>query len=502
MGMIMKNGVPYAQGSEIPKGGTKGQVLAKASDLDGDTEWKDEEGGGGETPTLDAVLRKGNNTERSATFTDSNNGTQAEIYSNGTYMTGNGTEGMRQFSVSQNGIRAVDNLVGTITPKFVVPFEPSGEDQVAMSDAVKASFKKALGIANDSFVFDVDSDQFTPDPDNPDGKHYGMTITSPTYDELLAMLQTDTFVYARLLYNSGKAYEIMQLFHNMNSIYGRYFDVEFPQKRLQFASAYVNKRTNNETYFGTYQDYISGSIDAYTKTETDNLLNAKQETLVNGTNIKTVNGESLLGPGNLQIGDSVVKLYDVTNMPTAPTIMADVANNRLCYIDGHWLVTGYDKMQVSSGKFIIYADYNDERVTYVFAIQGESLTSVISRTVSKKPEFGISIEVGKEKWQGTYTDETGKVYQVYSKMVYIPALPATAGITTYEHGVSNIKQILNIYGFTTDGFVLNAPRQVASDNIAIYQASKTESNKTFSIEVGKDRSSKKAYVVIVYAKNN
>ena len=47
MGMIMKNGVPYAQGSEIPKGGTKGQVLAKASDLDGDMQWIDEEGGGG-----------------------------------------------------------------------------------------------------------------------------------------------------------------------------------------------------------------------------------------------------------------------------------------------------------------------------------------------------------------------------------------------------------------------------------------------------------------------
>lgn len=418
MGMIMKNDVPYGQGSEIPQGGTKGQVLAKASDLDGDTEWRDEEGGGGggETPTLDAVLKKGNQTDSSARFTDELNGAQAEIYANGTYMTGNGTEGMRQFSVSQNGIRAVDNLVGTITPKFVVPFEPSGEDQVAMSDAVKESFKKALGIPNDAFVFDVDSDQFTPDPDNPDGKHYGMTITSPTYDELLAMLQTDTFVYARLLYNNGKAYEIMQLFHNMNSIYGRYFDVEFPQKRLQFASAYVSKRTNNETYFGTYQDYIGGSVDAYTKSETDALLDEKQDTLVSGTDIKTVNGESLLGAGNLSVG--------------------------------------------------------------------------------------VNIEVGKEKWQGTYTDETGTTYQVYSKMVYIPALPSTAGITNYEHGVSNIKQILNIYGFTTDGFVLNAPRQVASDNITIYQASKSASNKTFSIEVGKDRSSKKAYVVMVYAKNN
>lgn len=163
----------YAVGSDLPEGGTKGQALVKASNLDGDVEWGDVGGG-----------------------------------------------------------------------------------------------------SDNTFVFDVDSDQFTEDPDNPDGKHYGMTIASPTYDELLAILQTDKFVYARLLYNSGKAYEIMQLFHNNNSIYGRYFDVEFPQKRLQFASAYVNKR-NNDTYFGTYQDYIGGSIDAYTKAETDALLDAK-----------------------------------------------------------------------------------------------------------------------------------------------------------------------------------------------------------------------------------
>ena len=257
MGLIMKKGVPYAHGSEIPQGGTKGQVLAKASDLDGDIEWKDEEGGGGGgvTPTFDAVLQKGNETSSSARFTGTD--LQTEVSNSGAYMTGVGTEGMRQFSIGQNGISAVDNLVGTIMPKFVVPFEPSGENQVAMSDAVKESFRQALGITGDAFVFDVDSDQFTEDHDNPDGKHYGVTITSPTYDELLAMLQTDKFVYARLLYNSGKAYEIMQLFHNNNSIYGRYFDVEFPQNRLQFASVYVSKR-NNDTYFGTYQDYIGG----------------------------------------------------------------------------------------------------------------------------------------------------------------------------------------------------------------------------------------------------
>jgi len=144
MGAIYKNSINYT-GDALPDGGTTGQALVKASDADADVKWADVGGGGGgETPTLDAVLQKGNETERSARFTGTDSLT--EVSDGGAYMTGVGTEGMRQFSVNQAGIRAVDNLVGTITPKFVVPFEPSGEDQVAMSDAVKASFRNALDM--------------------------------------------------------------------------------------------------------------------------------------------------------------------------------------------------------------------------------------------------------------------------------------------------------------------------------------------------------------------
>jgi len=115
---------------------------------------------------------------------------------------------------------------------------------------------------------------------------------------------------------------------------------------------------------------------------------------------------------------------------------------------------------------------------------------------------GRDLAIGVEKPYGTYTDENNVTYKTYSKIIYIPALPNKSGITTYEHGIDNIRQILDIYGFTTDGFVLNAPRQTVSDNITIYQASKNPSNKTFSIEVGKDRSNKQAYVTVIYAKNN
>lgn len=44
---------------------------------------------------------------------------------------------------------------------------------------------------------------------------------------------------------------------------------------------------------------ITGSLSS--QTDLQNALNAKQNTLVSGTNIKTVNGNSLLGPGNITI---------------------------------------------------------------------------------------------------------------------------------------------------------------------------------------------------------
>lgn len=50
----------------------------------------------------------------------------------------------------------------------------------------------------------------------------------------------------------------------------------------------------------TYQ-YNEHSIQSYTKSATDNLLSDKQDTLVSGENIKTINNLTLLGSGNIEI---------------------------------------------------------------------------------------------------------------------------------------------------------------------------------------------------------
>ena len=198
---------------------------------------------------------------------------------------------------------------------------------------------------------------------------------------------------------------------------------------------------------------------------------------VNNVEFKTINNSSVKGSGNLNTGK----------------VSADTQTNSVSIYEG-----ADNSVQISK-------DGNDAiRIQgYGEDDRGATQTLFDMSLASKNyvdGKAGVNLAVGQETWYGTYTDENNVTYQVYTKTVYIPALPSTAGITTYPIGVTNMKQIISISGVTTDGFVLNAPRQTVSDNITIYQVSK--SSQTFSIEVGKDRSNKSAYVTIIYAKNN
>jgi len=66
---------------------------------------------------------------------------------------------------------------------------------------------------------------------------------------------------------------------------------------------------------------ITGTLSAQTDLQT--ALNAKQDTLVSGTNIKTVNGNSLLGSGNISLpSNKIVTGANVTGT-TANTISAN-----------------------------------------------------------------------------------------------------------------------------------------------------------------------------------
>ena len=62
---------------------------------------------------------------------------------------------------------------------------------------------------------------------------------------------------------------------------------------------------------------ITGTLSAQTDLQT--ALNAKQDTLVSGTNIKTVNGNSLVGSGNVNIGPRLIGWSGILGTPTTGT---------------------------------------------------------------------------------------------------------------------------------------------------------------------------------------
>ena len=68
---------------------------------------------------------------------------------------------------------------------------------------------------------------------------------------------------------------------------------------------YTKSETSGSTEISTALASKADTATTYTKTETDNAITAatstKQDTLVSGTNIKTINNESILGSGNITI---------------------------------------------------------------------------------------------------------------------------------------------------------------------------------------------------------
>lgn len=92
-------------------------------------------------------------------------------------------------------------------------------------------------------------------------------------------------------------------------------------------SEYDGLAVKEQNTFYIITDAESGNLsNYYTKGETDTLLGEKQPTLVSGTNIKTINNESLLGEGNIDIQGGGGKAIEggrnisITNGETADTI--------------------------------------------------------------------------------------------------------------------------------------------------------------------------------------
>lgn len=89
-------------------------------------------------------------------------------------------------------------------------------------------------------------------------------------------------------------------------------------------------KTETNTLLGGKADTAT----TYTKTEVDNAITAatstKQDTLVSGTNIKTINNESILGSGNIDIqGGGGVNVVQTTGTSTTDVMSQDAVTSAI-----------------------------------------------------------------------------------------------------------------------------------------------------------------------------
>ena len=115
---------------------------------------------------------------------------------------------------------------------------------------------------------------------------------------------------------------------NKISVAGTIYDIQdqHASKTVELTqSEYDGLAVKNPNTFYIITDAEGGNLsNYYTKGETDTLLDEKQPTLVSGTNLKTINNESLLGEGNIDIqGGSSVNVVQTTGTSTSDVMSQD-----------------------------------------------------------------------------------------------------------------------------------------------------------------------------------
>lgn len=107
---------------------------------------------------------------------------------------------------------------------------------------------------------------------------------------------------------------------NKISVAGTIYDLQDKNasKTVELTQAeYDGLAVKEQNVFYIITDAVGGDLsNYYTKQQTDTLLDGKQPTLVSGTNIKTINNESLLGEGNIDLVETSAVTTSVSSTST------------------------------------------------------------------------------------------------------------------------------------------------------------------------------------------
>lgn len=166
------------------------------------------------------------------------------------------------------------------------------------------------------------------------------------------------------------------------------------------------------------------SVDFYSKDQVDTKLTSKQDTLVSGTNIKTINNQSILGSGDIPISGSGITAHQYSNFGAlASDIIAKRRSSKcadciLSYVGegtqtnfAMCRITGVTTQDVDiSYIYISNSDYGDtgkELATFI-----ASFTITPSSTETSKSLYGLGylLDIDKDSPSSNVTMTSRNTY--------------------------------------------------------------------------------------------
>ena len=216
------------------------------------------------------------------------------------------------------------------------------------------------------------------------------------------------------------------------------------------------------------------NIGTYTSAQIDTKVNAKQDTLVSGTNIKTINGETILGEGDITITSTPtsVEWNDVQNKPTFATVATSGDYNDLTNKPEIPSLEGY-----ATESFVTTAVSGEstERQKQDTALGGmiaaetearEAADSAINQTIATKQDTLVSgtniktinsqsilgqgnIEIQVEGGGITDAPNDGKLYGRKSEQWSEVVIPDTSNLATKSEIPTKVSQLSNDANYIT-----------------------------------------------------
>ena len=235
--------------------------------------------------------------------------------------------------------------------------------------------------------------------------------------------------------------------------------IDMTTKQDKLTSGETIKTINGESILGS-GNLVIGGVDAYTKAEADEkfatntqvteltsnvgtLQTDKQDKLVSGTNIKTINGDSILGNGNIVIQSGTSNWDDIQGKPQFARVATSGDYNDLInkptIPDVSGLATKEEiaDMETKSNAAATYATKQE-----IPSLEGYLTETVASETYATKQELGNKLDTAtynSEKAGFETKENAAATYQVKGDYATKSELPKLVTLTQSEYDALGTK---------------------------------------------------------------